>query len=72
MSAWETICSTPLSLSTLPERGRMVPEFHQIELREVVFRSYRIIYRVNMASRSVEIVRFWHSARGFPQIPRTI
>lgn len=61
-----------LSLSTLPERGRRVPEFHQADLREVIFRSYRIIYRVNMAGRSVEIVRFWHAARGFPQIPRTL
>lgn len=61
-----------LSLSTLPERGRVVPEFHQAELREVIFRSYRIIYRVNMAGGRVEIVRFWHAARGFPQIPRTL
>ena len=61
-----------LSLNTLPERGRTVPEFHQADLREVIFRSYRIIYRVNMAARSVEIVRFWHAARGFPQIPRTL
>ena len=61
-----------LSLNTLPERGRVVPEFHQTDLREVIFRSYRIIYRVKAGSRSVEIVRFWHAARGFPQIPRTL
>ncbi len=61
-----------LSLTTFPERGRMVPEFHQPELREVIFRSYRIIYRVTTARQSVEIVRFWHAARGFPQIPRTL
>lgn len=61
-----------LSLNTLPERGRMVREFHQADLREVIFRSYRIIYRVNRAGRSVEIVRFWHAAGGFPQIPRTL
>jgi toxin ParE1/3/4 len=61
-----------LSLNTLPERGRMVPEFHEADLREVIFRSYRIIFRVNSARRTVEIVRFWHAARGFPQIPRTL
>ena len=60
-----------LSLTTFPERGRMVPEFGLSHLREIVFRSYRIIYRVNSADNSVEIVRFWHGARGFPQIPRT-
>lgn len=59
-----------LSLTTFPERGRMVPEFHRPELREIVFRSYRIIYRVNRGDNSLEVVRFWHGARGFPQIPR--
>lgn len=61
-----------LSLNTLPERGRVVPELHQANLREVIFRSYRVIYRVKADGRSVEIVRFWHAARGFPQIPRTL
>ncbi len=60
------------SLHTLPERGRVVPEFRRRGLREIIYRSYRIIYRVNNADRSVEIVRFWHAARGFPHIPGRI
>ena len=60
------------SLNTLSERGRMVPEFRRPELREIIFRSFRIIYRLQHADRSVEIVRFWHGARGFPQIPRGV
>jgi toxin ParE1/3/4 len=59
-----------LSLTTFPECGRVVPEFRRPELREIVFRSYRIIYRVGGGSNCLEIVRFWHAARGFPQIPR--
>ena len=59
-----------LSLASMPERGRVVPEFRKTELREIIFRSYRIIYRMNGASRSLEIIRFWHAARGFPHIPR--
>ncbi|HEY5042602.1 MAG TPA: type II toxin-antitoxin system RelE/ParE family toxin [Verrucomicrobiae bacterium] len=58
-----------LSLRTFPERGRMVPEFRRPELREIIFRSYRIIYRMNDSDQSLEIVRFWHGARGFPHIP---
>ena len=58
-----------LSLHTFPERGRMVPEFRQAELREIIFRSYRIIFRMNNTDQSLEIVRFWHGARGFPHIP---
>jgi toxin ParE1/3/4 len=59
-----------MSLATFPERGRIVPEFLRPNLREIVFRSYRIIYRVNSVDNSLEIVRFWHGARGFPRIPR--
>jgi len=58
------------SLAPFPERGRVVPEFRRPQLREMIFRSYRIIYRVNNADNSLEIVRFWHGARGFPRIPR--
>ena len=61
-----------LSLNTFPERGRAVPEFQRVELREIVFRSYRIIYRVQAAEKAVEIIRFWHAARGFPHIPRNL
>jgi plasmid stabilization system protein ParE len=59
-----------LSLKKLSARGRIVPEFRRPELREVIFRSYRIIYRINDADKIVEIVRFWHGARGFPRLPR--
>jgi len=58
-----------LSLHSFPERGRMVPEFRQPELREIIFRSYRIIFRMNNTDQNLEIVRFWHGARGFPHIP---
>ena len=58
-----------LSLNTFPERGQVVPEFRRPELREIIFSSYRIIYRMNDTDQSLEIVRFWHGARGFPHIP---
>lgn len=54
-----------------PEMGRQVQEFDRPDLREVVHRSYRVIYRVNRAAETIEIVRFWHGARGFPHIPRS-
>ena len=63
------LLDTAFSLATFPERGRVVPEFRRPELREIIFRSYRIIYRIHDADKSVEIVRFWHAARGFPHIP---
>ena len=57
-------------LAAFPEMGRIVPEFRRPELREVIHRTFRVIYRVNKAGEVVEIVRFWHGARGFPRIPR--
>jgi plasmid stabilization system protein ParE len=41
-------------------------------LREVICRSYRIIYRLRREEQRIDIVRFWHAARGFPRIPGTI
>ena len=56
-------------LADFPEIGRMVPEFRQPHLREVICRSYRIIYRLQSEDKRIQIVRFWHGARGFPHIP---
>ena len=52
-----------------PESGRMVPEYRVRHIREIVFRPYRIIYRVDHARRMIEIARVWHAARGHPEIP---
>lgn len=57
-------------LANFPEMGRMVPEFRRPELREVIHGSYRVIYRLRREGQALEIVRFWHAARGFPHIPR--
>ena len=55
-----------LTLSKMPERGRIVPEIQLEEVREIIFKSYRIIYRVH--GQQVEILRFWHASRGAPEI----
>jgi len=60
------------SLANFPELGRSVPEFHQADLREIICRSYRIIYRLHHRDQRIQIVRFWHGARGFPHIPGKI
>jgi toxin ParE1/3/4 len=56
-------------VAKFPEMGRAVPEFQQPNLREVIYRSYRVIYRLERDQQRIEIVRFWHGARGFPHIP---
>jgi toxin ParE1/3/4 len=55
-----------LTLSRFPERGRVVPELKLEEVREIIFRDYRIAYR--LTTDHVQILRFWHAARGAPEI----
>jgi toxin ParE1/3/4 len=56
-------------LAQFPQRGRVVPEYDDPRLREVLHLSYRVIYRLNEVAQTVEVVRFWHAARGFPHLP---
>jgi plasmid stabilization system protein ParE len=34
-------------LESFPESGRVVPEYRVTTIREIIVRSYRIVYRVN-------------------------
>ena len=55
-------------LSDFPESGRIVPEFRDPMLREIIYKPCRIVYRLNKHDALVEIARVWHSARGIPEI----
>lgn len=51
------------SLSHLSGRGRIVPEFSQEILRELLIENYRLVYRVN--STTVEIITVFEGHRQF-------
>jgi len=57
-----------LTLAELPERGRMVPEISDANVREIVHRPYRIVYEFFPEQNAVYVLRFWHGARGEPEI----
>ena len=57
-----------LTLADLPERGRVVPEISEPSVREIVHRPYRIIYEIFPEQNTVYVLRFWHAARGEPEI----
>jgi plasmid stabilization system protein ParE len=44
-----------------PDIGRVVPEFGQLFLRELIHPSFRIVYRHD--SKHVRVVRVWRSER---------
>jgi len=51
-----------------PRMGRVVPEFNQQDLHEVIVSPYRIIYRLKDDLDLIEIIRVWHAARDTPEI----
>ena len=55
-------------LKSFPELGRVVPEYRLPTIREVIVRSYRVVYRVDHERKLVEIARVWHAARGTPEL----
>lgn len=62
------LVSSVKRLADFPEMGREVPEFGNPSLREIVVRSYRVIYRVDHGGCRVDVARFWHGARGTPEV----
>jgi plasmid stabilization system protein ParE len=52
------------SLRTLPLRGRRVPEFADRELRELILRNYRMVYRVR--GSAVEVLTVFEAHRLIP------
>ena len=51
-------------LTRFPFVGRIVAEFKDENLRELVLSPYRIVYEVDANSGTVSVLRIWHSARG--------
>jgi addiction module RelE/StbE family toxin len=43
----QNIMKSTSSLTKFPLKGRMVPEFNISEIREIIYKNYRIVYRIN-------------------------
>ncbi len=63
-----TIFARTRVLADFPSLGRIVPEERSPNVREIIVEPYRVIYEVNAAAESVEILRVWHAARGRPEL----
>ena len=55
----ETIFSAVRRLQDFPESGRKVPELGRPDLREIICRKYRIIYRIR--EKRIDILTVRHS-----------
>ena len=48
-------------LASFPHSGRMVPELRREDIREIIYRDYRLIYR--LSEDEVEILTVHHGAK---------
>ena len=48
-------------LGSLPTRGRIVPEFNQENLRELLIDNYRLVYRIKKSS--IEVITVFEGHR---------
>jgi addiction module RelE/StbE family toxin len=59
------LIKTTSRLDPFPLSGRVVPELAIPDIREVIFRNYRIVYRVKAGQNMVEVICVVHSSRDF-------
>jgi addiction module RelE/StbE family toxin len=52
------------SLQAFPRIGRIVPEYREERLRELIVAPYRIVYEIDDDSMVLSVLRIWHGARG--------
>jgi toxin ParE1/3/4 len=56
------------TLQNFPELGRVVPERNEPDIRQIVVKNYRVVYRVRQKERTIEVLRVWHGARSEPEV----
>ncbi len=59
----ESLLSAVDRLREFPRLGRVVPEAHRPDIRELIFRGYRIIYRLDQTA--IQILAVTHGCRDF-------
>ena len=61
----EQVLEKAQQLERFPHLGRIVPEIGDESIRELIYRSYRIMYFVDQEGEEVEILTVMHSSRQF-------
>lgn len=59
----ESLVEKTKELSQLPFKGQKVPEFDLPNIRQLILKPYRIVYRVEEDKKRISIARFWHSSQ---------
>ena len=53
------------TLTVLSERGRIVPEYHDPTVRQLLVRNYRLVYQVSKSN--IHVLGIVHGARILPE-----
>ena len=64
----EQVLEKAQQLERFPRMGRIVPEMGEESIRELIYRSYRIMYYVDREGSEVEVLTVVHSSQQFGSI----
>lgn len=53
-------------LSKFPHLGRIVPEYGDETIRELIKAQYRIVYKIDIESKTIVVLTVYHSMRLLP------
>ena len=56
-------------LAQHPQQGRIVPEYDDPAIREIIVAPYRVVYRYTAERDLVQVVAVYHSAQLLPTAP---
>lgn len=59
----QTLLNKTEELSQFPFKGQKVPEFKNSDIRQIILKPYRIVYRVEEDTKCISIARFWHASQ---------
>lgn len=62
----DRLTSRSEQIGAFPESGRRVPEYDRKDVREVLEKPYRIIYRIK--KEQIDVLAVFHSAQQLPPI----
>ena len=68
----ENLLDKTRELGQFPLKGQKVPEFDRLDIRQVILKPYKIVYRVEEDKKRINIARFWHSAQANLELWRSI
>ena len=64
LSVVDKITARSAQLSAFPQSGRAIPEYEDVELRELIEPPYRLLYRVN--GERIDVIAIFHGAQRLP------